>query len=165
MFTTSVLGSLLTSFEISVDRFGKGIEDLFNEINNGDCELIILGSNIYYGISMVRIFVFHNNSTVHISVDGQEKKNYLIEKIYYHENPKIALHRVFTEKLNIHSSLNYHNHYEDEGTKIETYDSTDYPGLEVKSTIYEIAVILTQKQFKELEKSKYIKEELVSNID
>lgn len=163
MFTFINLISLLELFDIPVEQFGTGkakrIEDLFNEIKNGDCELIISKDGICRKVSVVRAWVTRDDQILiedyQLFNDGQKRErnlDHLSEKIHSGEDPATALERAFAEELDIHSSIIHMGG----DTETETNDSPSYPGLKSTYIFHDFNVTLTKEQYKE---EGYIEEE------
>lgn len=159
MITVKRLEDLLKWFNKPVNSYGKGkakrIDDLFEEINNGDCELIISGDHIYRRVNMIRAWVNYKGlilkETKQLFRDKRRRRN----RGYFHVSEKIcledkgdstaALKRALAKELKITSELNQENL----GGCSEIKDSTSYPGIKTEYIFFDKIVFLTKEQYKE----------------
>lgn len=156
MLTASMLWGLFVDFDIPICSYGEGkakrLEDLFNEVNDGDCELIISKDAIYRKVSVIKAKILFQNLILKEvkQVFSDERKDRergflcVSEKIICGENKEKALKRAIVEELNITSDINFLIKEEEEETK----ESSSYPGLKTIYTFINFEVALTDEQFK-----------------
>lgn len=157
MLTADLLWRLLISFDIPVSSYGKGkakrLEDLFNEVNDGDCELIISKSGIHRRTSVIRVKVTYNDLVLReekqvYSDDREDRKRgflWVSEKTSSLEDKEIALKRTITEELGIKDDVI--SVYKGEEKEIK--DSPSYPGLPTEYIFINFEGSLKAHQFNE----------------
>lgn len=153
-FGIKELIELLSCFNISVDRFGKGkakrLEDLLNELKNGDCELMISKNGIYRKTSVIRAQAVYGNLTLqetHQVFDGGRRRSrgnfHISQKIHIDEDVQDALKRAFAQELGIKSTLDL---LAENNPKTEVVDSPSYSPLPTKFFFYDFTATLTKEQ-------------------
>ena len=156
-FEVKKLMKLLSWFNIPVDKFGKGeaksVQNLLDEINNGDCRLIISRDGIYREVFVIRAYINYKGLILkedkQVFDDGRiRERNYfhISEKIRVDEKFEEALKRAVKKELGIESKLNWENR--SVGEK-EDMDSLSYPMLTTRYLFFDRLIFFTDEQYKE----------------
>ncbi len=161
MFDVNNLAKLLDSFNIPIEKFGKGeaktMQNLLDETSNGDCRLVISKKGIHREVSIMRVHVIYykNNKSLilkeskQVFDDGRGRKRNLLhisEKFSIEEEFEKVAERAVAEELGIESKIKQETR---DSLSLDTLDTISYPGLERKPIFSDRIVFLTYDQFKE----------------
>ncbi|MFQ5661753.1 MAG: hypothetical protein ACE5F2_00665 [Candidatus Paceibacteria bacterium] len=156
MFNVPNLTRILDIFGIPIEKFGSGkfkrLQDLFDEIKDEDCQIVITGGKIYRTVSVIRAKVLYKNLILkeYLQTFDDDRENsprdrlHVSEKIHIGELARDALKRGFEEELQITSEIDF----EEKGVVVEdTNPKTRYPGPKSIYTFYDFTVVLTEDQY------------------
>ena len=147
------LQKILAFFNIDFSNSFKGSKDLWKEIQNGECELVIEGDKLIRKVTVVNIIVRCGDQqlyeTKQVKKDGSVRERnlpYLAEKLSPSETLKEGILRALKEELSLE------NIPPESGIKsIYKVDSeappSSYAGLESQYTVYQAVYQLPEELY------------------
>lgn len=145
----------LTDSGIDISLWGTGtylaVENLFEELEKGDCRLIKTGEKIMREVRSVGARVFYKNYVLvedkQVFNDGRirvRNNGYAVsEKLMDDEDPLDGMVRGIREELGLKGDLDLRIRC----GEMKSLNSPSYPGLETQYTILEYDLVLTDDQF------------------